>query len=284
LTGAFAAGGIGAGVYVEALETAVLSGDRFIEGLAFEALHDLRERVLPEADWSRVMARVAGRMRVDWALAGADAEQALCERQRASFLLETAGDAAATRRAVELGGRLMAGGSAPVGSSLAALVLGAAVRAGGAEAVRTVAAKLAVATDPDHRRRLLRALGQTEGEAAEAAREALLMDAVRGNELASTLGPMFDRAAERPAAWRWLQRRFDAVVAKVPEEHVGELPRFGSDFCSTEDAEALQTFFDPRAASLMGAPRSLAQAVEHVRLCAALRAHHREALKAALAR
>ncbi|MFM2152848.1 MAG: hypothetical protein RL199_1283 [Pseudomonadota bacterium] len=284
LTGAFAAGGIGAGAYLASLEAAASSGDRFVEGLAFDALQDLESRVLPEGDWSRVNARVAGQWSMKWALDGADAEQVLRERQRASFLLETAHDAKTTLQAAELGRTLLAGERAEVSPSLVPLALGAAVRAGGVEAVRTVAASLGRATDPDQRRRLLRALGQAEGEAAEVAREALLTDAVRGNELASSLGAMFDRASERPAAWRWLQKRFEAVVAKVPEEHVGELPRFGSDFCSSDDAQALQAFFEPRAGSLVGAPRSLAQAVEHVRLCVALRAHHQEALRAALAR
>jgi alanyl aminopeptidase len=171
-----------------------------------------------------------------------------------------------------------------VSSSLVPLAMGAAVREGGLEAVGRVVARLGAATDPDERRRLLRALGQAEGAAGEAAREALLTDVVRGNELASTLGTMVGRASERRASWDWLVRRFDAVVSKIPEEHVGELPRFGSDFCSEEEAREVEAFFAPRTASLMGAPRSLAQAVEHVRLCAALRQHHAAGLQSSLAR
>jgi hypothetical protein len=47
------------------------------------------------------------------------------------------------------------------------------------------------------------------------------------------------------------------------------LPDAASDFCDVGHAEEVEAFFHPKLETLPGGPRSLARAVEGIRLCAA---------------
>ena len=60
------------------------------------------------------------------------------------------------------------------------------------------------------------------------------------------------------------------------------VPAFGSFFCSLEKADEWQAFIESRAEVMPGYERDLAQAVESVRLCAALKDARGEDLLAAL--
>jgi alanyl aminopeptidase len=58
----------------------------------------------------------------------------------------------------------------------------------------------------------------------------------------------------------------------VPEEYRGLwVVGLGANFCSVERATEWSEFIESRAADLPGYERSLAQAIESVNLCAALR-------------
>ena len=119
------------------------------------------------------------------------------------------------------------------------------------------------------RSQLLRALASTKDEGLAARARALALDPrVRVNEVWVPLGAQMGMPETREATWGFLQENFDALVERL-ESSAGFLPRFAGAFCSEEQAEAVQGFFQPRIAELPGGPRNLLNTLEAVRLCAA---------------
>jgi alanyl aminopeptidase len=80
------------------------------------------------------------------------------------------------------------------------------------------------------------------------------------------------REATTDLTYAWLREHFEAVAELVPEAYRGPfLAGLGSGFCAVERAGEWSEFIESRAADLPGYERSLAQAIESVSLCAALR-------------
>ena len=84
----------------------------------------------------------------------------------------------------------------------------------------------------------------------------------------------------RAAAYQYLQEHLDALIEKLSKERAGDLPWFATPMCSTEMADQLQALFAPRIEQLTGGPRSLANAVESLRLCAAASAAQQQSARA----
>jgi hypothetical protein len=64
----------------------------------------------------------------------------------------------------------------------------------------------------------------------------------------------------------------DPLLEQLPDSYRARaLPAFGSAFCSAERADEWQAFIEARAEQLPGHERSLAQPIETVHLCTALR-------------
>ena len=81
-------------------------------------------------------------------------------------------------------------------------------------------------------------------------------------------------ATVRQAARAWIDINFDALAARMAP-YGGWLAKvYAKGLCSTAEADSLQARFTERLRQLEGGPRTLAQAVEGVRLCAALQARH----------
>jgi hypothetical protein len=71
--------------------------------------------------------------------------------------------------------------------------------------------------------------------------------------------------------------RVRGVNLEWPSVWQGRIPYYGSAaLCSTQGAEALQTFFAERVRNLEGGPHALAQSVEGVKLCTARVARHQQ--------
>ena len=85
------------------------------------------------------------------------------------------------------------------------------------------------------------------------------------------------------ATWAWLKENFATFVKrKVPDVRVGRMPGFAQGFCSNERRDEVATFFTSQANVIPGYERSLAQTVESIELCAALKNEKGEELIAAL--
>ncbi len=99
----------------------------------------------------------------------------------------------------------------------------------------------------------------------------ILDDRLRDNEAIQIAYTLASTDAHREAMWRWVQDHLDAFIARIPTWRQGAVVRIGSGFCDREHAQALETFFAEKVAHLEGGPRELAQTVERIALCAALK-------------
>ena len=156
-----------------------------------------------------------------------------------------------------------------VDANLVGTVLEVAVQDGDEAFFDHVLERFVESDDAMLRSQLLRALASTKDEGLAARARALALDPrVRVNEVWVPLGAQMGMPETREATWGFLQENFDALVERL-ESSAGFLPRFAGAFCSEEQAEAVQGFFQPRIAELPGGPRNLLNTLEAVRLCAA---------------
>jgi len=83
--------------------------------------------------------------------------------------------------------------------------------------------------------------------------------------------------------WAWFKDNFATFVdRKVPDVRLGGMPGFGGRFCSNEGRDEVKAFFESQADIIPGYERSLAQTVERIELCAALKDAKATELTAAL--
>ena len=71
--------------------------------------------------------------------------------------------------------------------------------------------------------------------------------------------------------WEFLKENYDAIVARAPRESQGQIPSLASDFCDPQHRADVAAFFQDRAPKLLGGARTLAQTLEEIDLCVALR-------------
>jgi alanyl aminopeptidase len=135
----------------------------------------------------------------------------------------------------------------------------------------------ALGAEPDAQRRrdLLRALGSARApERAARARTLALDPMVRPGEVGALLGPHFEEEENRPAGRVWFLAHAEPLFAKLPVLHAAAAPAlFAAGACSEAEAAQVEEHFAARVAALEGGPRALAELVERIRLCAALRTH-----------
>ena len=83
--------------------------------------------------------------------------------------------------------------------------------------------------------------------------------------------------------WEWLKQNFKTFVGtRVPDVRKGGMPGAGGSFCSLDRRNEVETFFTENADVIPGYERSLAQTLESIELCAALKEAKADELVAAL--
>ncbi|MFW6052018.1 MAG: M1 family metallopeptidase [Myxococcota bacterium] len=174
------------------------------------------------------------------------------------------------------GNKVIDRGAVPV--DLVPTVLAVAVQEGDAALFDHMVDTLAQISDPVLRGRLLTAVGHaTDPELAARARALALDRRLRVNEVTTPLRVQLAQPETREAAWRWLTENYDALADRMATTRAGALPWLASGFCSPEDAQRVERFFEPRISELPGGPRNLAGALEAIRLCTARVEAHRDA-------
>jgi alanyl aminopeptidase len=94
---------------------------------------------------------------------------------------------------------------------------------------------------------------------------------VRANELRTWLRDILNPASQA-ANWPWVQSEIDAILEAGSDRVRLDAPvLFGAWLCSEVDAQILESLFSSRMEQFNGSPRRLDQALEGVRLCAALK-------------
>jgi alanyl aminopeptidase len=127
-------------------------------------------------------------------------------------------------------------------------------------------------TNRRDRTRLLRAMGSFRDPAI--LRDALglaLTEEVDPREARALFTAPQERESGRRILWEFLKKNFDGLVAKTPQEALPFFPFLADKFCSESDREEVAAFFQEKAQKLPGSEHNLAQVLELIHACAALK-------------
>jgi alanyl aminopeptidase len=127
--------------------------------------------------------------------------------------------------------------------------------------------------DPAFRSSAMGALGRVEDPAlVRKLQVALLTGSFKGTEFTRILFRQMAREATAAQTYAWVKEHDDVVIERIPETFRSKtMPALGGSFCGAEQAADWQAFIESHGDKLPGYERSLAQATEGIRLCAALR-------------
>jgi alanyl aminopeptidase len=113
---------------------------------------------------------------------------------------------------------------------------------------------------------------------------AVLAGEFKGTEMLSIVFRQMARANTTELTYAWIKEHDAAIIERIPETFRSTtVPALGNAFCSIERADDWEAFIVSHAEDLRGYERTLAQATESARLCAALRTESADDLVAAFA-
>ena len=112
--------------------------------------------------------------------------------------------------------------------------------------------------------------------------DALLAGDFRGTDAVGIIFRQMFRVATTEQTYAWITKNDKAVIEMVPGTfRASTVPAFGGAFCSTKRADDWQAFILSHADEIPGYERSLAQTIESIHLCAAIKQAKAEELVAA---
>jgi alanyl aminopeptidase len=189
------------------------------------------------------------------------------------------------REAVDLAGRWLEDPSA-LDPDLVQTVLSAAAGAGDRGLFERLKAASLKTQDRERRERLLWAFGGVRDP--ELVRDALALtldERLDPLESIRVLWALGSKRGTRRAAFDFLKANYDALVARLPQGQMSPvpyLPWVGANLCAADTRQEVEGFFAKRNASVLGGPRVLAQALEVVDQCVALKGSQQASLAAYL--
>jgi len=140
-------------------------------------------------------------------------------------------------------------------------------------------ARVLESTDATFRGRALGALGASQSaEIGAMLRDHIDDPRLRDNEAISVAYGQVGNEAQREAMWQWAQddANLQALLDRIPTWRKGSIVAVGAGFCSDARADQVEAMFENRVEALEGGPRALAQTLERIRLCAALKNEYAE--------
>ncbi len=154
-------------------------------------------------------------------------------------------------------------------------ILKVTVQDSGEPAFKAILGELANTHQTRQRYEMLAALGAThDPKLGEQARNYGLTPAVAVGEIPFLYGSHVAERENRDAFWQWLESNFATLAARLPDQYQSILIRLASTKrCSKAEAEELRAWFAPRIKTIIGGERTLAQSLESIDQCTALREH-----------
>lgn len=297
---AFDSGALPAGTVLDALMPLANSAEpelvRALLGLLTRIGEHLVDDAARPAFEQRVRRALAplGR-RLGWQVRPGEAtEQGSLRAALLELLAKTARDPAVLREAGRRGRALLhtargddrrpAGGRHTTAPDLRALALSVALEQGGTAALDEALGVLFASEDPLLRGELLAALTALRDPAIAArGRDALLDPRLTETELQLALDAQFADARQRLPALAWLEAHIDDVLRRLPPFNAGFTPQWMEGFCDERAHTRAVDLFTPRMGALPGAPQALAEALERIEMCVALRAAQGDSVRAWIA-
>jgi len=134
-------------------------------------------------------------------------------------------------------------------------------------------------SDRRDRNRLLWAIGRFHDPTLEReALQILLTDEFDIRESLTILWSALGHPPTREVAWQFFKANFDSLLSRMPQEMRATVPWVGRDFCDPEHRADVEDFFKERVRKLEGTQRPLAEALEAIDQCVALKADQQGAV------
>ena len=210
------------------------------------------------------------------------ADEALLRRSVLMAMGDIVEDDATLREAEEIATKWLSDPASVDADAGAAAVDLASRRAGEGRLAALIAAAKNAKNREDRIAALRAMMGFDDEARLNAALDATLGDEIHANEMPYVLNAAFGRRRSRPIAEAWVRAHWDELRKKLPGRLGGMLVRAASVGCNATDAEERAAFYGPKVATIEGAARGLAGALESISLCAALRESGAPSLKKAL--
>jgi alanyl aminopeptidase len=137
-------------------------------------------------------------------------------------------------------------------------------------------------TPQAHARALRAASGVVAPDAVRAQLDWMLSPKVKLQDARWILWPLAEHHASRKTTLAWARAHWDALRAKLPGHLSSGLVGLAGFACTQAALDDSRAFYTPKAASLEGADRRLAQSLESASLCVALRSKLLPEMKTAL--
>ena len=159
-----------------------------------------------------------------------------------------------------------------VDGNMTEAVLQAAARRGDRAFFERLLAAVPKTADRHDRRLIYIALGSFQEPGISGSALTLILDPAHDYREAVQIAWTLSETPRGGAlAYDFMKANFDALVARAPRDTAAAYPRLGGSFCSEAQRADVENFFRERAASYAGGPRILAQTLERIGLCAALK-------------
>ena len=297
LTAGVSSGAITIADALDALDPIARDEDGEVAIEAIPILYLVRDRLLPEnqhAQLNRYAIALFGPAAKRLGYAAKKGESIGSRRLRAAVLklLAWAEDPAAVKKLSALGldyaglGKKYHDGKFhpdAIDADLADIALAVAVEHGDLALFEALEKRLAETDDAALREQVITALSSVRDRARIDRVLALtLSDRLRKSEI--LWGPLYLLSLDprtRDDSWAFVKAHYDALVPRLPEAFaVAILPWVARGYCDEAHAADATAFFAPRAEKVPGMPKNSRQAVEGIRLCAAMAAAQSESARA----
>jgi len=195
----------------------------------------------------------------------------LARERLATLLVAEAGDPLVVAELSAVAHVAVASGGKKTGN-LAPDVLGDALRAGLLADPAFADALLGVfaASDDEYFRRTT--IYAFSGDAADAGKLLAAAPKMRTGELRYLYQYLAAEPAARAVLWSWFKANYGTLLARVSTQGMSRASGILANACDAPSREALERFFRPKTATLVGVSRPLALAEEKIDACIAFKA------------
>jgi cytosol alanyl aminopeptidase len=164
-----------------------------------------------------------------------------------------------------------------VPAAMAGPILNTAARFADSSTYARLESATLAATDSRERRMLFKAMAHVRDPALRERAFALALakadgaDRVNGRDVLLFLDDALEDELNRDAAFAFVRRNFEVLVAKIPPETAANFLMPLGHLCTRTGREEFRGFFNERAPKFLGGERKYAQALESIELCVAAR-------------
>jgi alanyl aminopeptidase len=253
---------------------------------AAELVGDLRDDLLPEAlepNYTRFLRKTfAARARkLGWRTRRNESEETRAlQRSLVELAAVDGGDPVLVKEAIRLAGTWLDKRTG-IDPEMLDLVLATAGRHGDAALHEHMEQVLFTTEDRRERQAIIGALAQARDIERVNKNQTLFMSGKLDIREAGALlfEPMYDRKT-RDTVYAFIKEHYEPLVAMLPHQWRTGMIHMAGVFCDQEHLDDVKAFFGPKAENAPGGPKALAQTLERIQLCMALRATQQPSIEA----